>query len=77
MLLKLPPAEKVWDTVGTVVSGLQSLQTVGVCERAQSCLSALCDPMACSSPPTGYSVYGILQARILEQRAVSFSTGSS
>ena len=29
----------------------------------QSCLT-LCDPMDCSSP--GYSVHGILQARILE-----------
>ena len=36
---------------------------------AQSCLT-LCDPM-------GYTVHGILQARILEWVAVSFSRGSS
>ena len=35
--------------------------------------STLCDPMVCSPP--GFSVYGILQARILEW--VSFSKGSS
>ena len=38
--------------------------------RAQSCLT-FCDPMNCSPP--GSSVQGILQARILEQAAVSFS----
>ena len=34
-----------------------------------------CDPMDCSLP--GSSVHGILQARILEWVAVSFSRGSS
>ena len=41
---------------------------------AQSCLT-LCDPMDCSLP--GSSVYGILQARILEWIAIPFSRGSS
>ena len=41
---------------------------------AQSCLT-LCDPMDCSPP--GSSVYGILQARILEWVAFPFSRGSS
>ena len=41
---------------------------------AQSCLT-LCNPMNCSLP--GSSVHGILQARILEQVAISFSRGSS
>ena len=41
---------------------------------AQSC-PTLCDPMDCSLP--GSSVRGILQARILEQGGISFSTGSS
>ena len=41
---------------------------------AQLCLT-LCDPMDCSSP--GSSVHGILQARILEWVAVSFSRESS
>ena len=43
-------------------------------EFAQSCLT-LCDPMDCSLP--GSSVHGILQARILEWVAGSFSGGSS
>ena len=40
----------------------------------QSCLT-LCDSMDCSLP--GSSVHGILQARILEWVAISFSRGSS
>ena len=40
----------------------------------QSC-PALCDPMDCSPP--GSSVHAILQARILEWVAMSFSKGSS
>ena len=42
--------------------------------HAQSRLT-LCDPMNCSPP--GFSVHGILQARILEWVAISFSRGSS
>ena len=42
--------------------------------RAQLCLT-LCDPMVCS--PTGFSVHGISQARILEWVAMPFSRGSS
>ena len=41
---------------------------------AQSC-PTLCDPMDCS--PQGSSAYGILQARILEWVAISFSRESS
>ena len=41
---------------------------------AQSC-PTLCEPMDCSPP--GSSVHGIVQARILEWVAVSFSRGSS
>ena len=40
----------------------------------QSCLT-LCDPMDCS--PTGTSVHGILEARILEWMAIPFSRWSS
>ena len=40
----------------------------------QSCL-ALCDPMDCNPP--GSPVHGILQARILEWVAMTFSRGSS
>ena len=41
---------------------------------AQSC-PTLCNPMYCSPPVS--SIYGILQARILEWVAISFSRGSS
>ena len=41
---------------------------------AQSC-PTLCNPMDCS--PSGSSVHGILQARILEWLAIPFSRGSS
>ena len=43
-------------------------------EVAQSCLT-LSDPMD-SSPP-GFSVHGILQARVLEWGAIAFSNFSS
>ena len=43
-------------------------------EVAQSCPN-LCDPVDCSLP--GSSDHGILQARILEWVAISFSRGSS
>ena len=44
-----------------------------VLSSLQSCLT-LCDPMDCSLP--GFSVHGILQARILEWVSISSSTGS-
>ena len=44
------------------------------CVCAQSC-QTLCNSMGCSPP--GSSVHGILQARILEWVAISFSRGSS
>ena len=43
-------------------------------EVAQSC-PTLCDPVDCNL--LGFSVHGILQARILEWIAISFSRGSS
>ena len=43
-------------------------------EVTQSCLT-LCDPVDCSPP--GSSIHGILQARILEWVAISFSRESS
>ena len=43
-------------------------------EVAQSC-PTLCDPVDCSPP--GSSIHGILQARILDWVAISFSRGSS
>ena len=44
------------------------------CLVAQAC-PTLCNPMDCSPP--GSSTHGILQARILEWVAISFSRGSS
>ena len=43
-------------------------------EVSQSC-PTLCDPMVYS--PAGSSIHGILQARVLEWGAISFSRGSS
>ena len=43
-------------------------------EVAQSC-PTLCDPM--DGTPPGSSIHGILQAKILEWVAISFSRGSS
>ena len=42
--------------------------------QSQSCLT-LCNPMNCSPP--GFSVHGILQARILEWIAIPFCRGFS
>ena len=47
---------------------------ISISEVAQSC-PTLCNPVDCSPP--GSSVHGILQARILEWVAISFSRGSS
>ena len=44
------------------------------CSVAQSYLT-LCDPLDCSTP--GFSVHGILQARILEEVAMPRTRGSS
>ena len=49
-------------------------QVEGEGEVAQS-YPTLCNPVDCSLP--GSSVHGILQARILEWVAISFSRGSS
>ena len=43
-------------------------------EVSQPCLT-LCEPVDCSPP--GVSIHGVLQARILEWVAISFSRGSS
>ena len=51
---------------------------VCVCARARACAQScptLGNSMDCSPP--GFSVHGILQARVLEWVAISFSRGSS
>ena len=47
-----------------------TLYTMWMWLVTQSCLT-LCSPMDCSPP--GFSVHGILQARILEWVAISYS----
>ena len=42
---------------------------------SRSIVSDSCDPVDCNPP--GSSIHGILQARILERVAISFSRGSS
>ena len=54
--------------------GWQMLKNLCYCLVAKSCL-ILCHPMDCSPP--GSSVHGILQAKILEWVAISFSRGSA
>ena len=58
----------------SVFRSLWSNQTESESARCQSC-PTLCDPMDCSPP--GSSVHGILQARLLECVAISFSWESS
>ena len=57
------------------ISSYKISKYYNVCAKSlQSCLT-LCNPMDCSPP--GFSVHGILQARILEQVAISSSRRSS
>ena len=51
------------------------VQTQSVVVESLSCIWLFCDPMDCSPP--GSSVHEILQARILEWIAISFSRGPS
>ena len=57
-----------------LIKSLHSEWVSEVSKVAQSC-PTLCDPVDCSPP--GSSVHGVLQARILEWVAISFSRGSS
>ena len=47
---------------------------VGVCLLSHFSLT-LCNPMNCNPP--GFSIHGVLQARVLEWVAIPFSRGSS
>ena len=61
-----------WEIPGTEEpGGLQSQKS----RTRLSNFTILCDPMDCSLP--GSSIRGILQARVLEWVAISFSKGSS
>ena len=63
----LSPVGRMWKFV-------LGIWRVRLCLVIQSC-PTLCGPMGCS--PLGLSAHGILQARILERVAISFSRGSS
>ena len=74
--------ESSWNQPHQSVKKLSSMRPVPGAKKGwkgkvlvtQSC-PTLCDPMDCSPP--GFSVYGILQARMLEWVAIPFSRGSS
>uniref|UniRef100_A0A8C6E430 Cytochrome c oxidase subunit 5A, mitochondrial n=1 Tax=Moschus moschiferus TaxID=68415 RepID=A0A8C6E430_MOSMO len=68
------PSQSVDLMVGLPTDLLTVLRSVLFRSIAQSC-PTLCDPVDCSLP--GFSVHGILQARILEWVTISFSRGSS
>ena len=57
------------------MSSILAFLHISVCVLVAQSRSTLCDPMDCSPP--GSSVHWILQARILERVAISFSRGSS
>ena len=59
-----------WDVIAVMILNIYLVVVV----VAQSCLT-LGDPMDCS--PSGSSVHGIFQARILEWGAISYSRESS
>ena len=58
-----------------VIVKLLGFQGVCLCAKSNQLCLTLCNPTDCS--PSGSSVHGILQARILEWVAISFSRGSS
>ena len=65
----------LWDSLGNNTGVgchflLQCMKVKSKSEVAHLC-PTLCDSMDCSSP--GYSVHGILQARLLELVAIAFS----
>ena len=64
-----------WETIHTYMHTNRCvyIRMYSVCVGAQSC-TTLCNPMDCSPP--GSSVHGILQARILEWVAISYSKRS-
>ena len=63
------------NTLDSKTPDILNLKRISVCAKSLQLCTALCDPMDCS--PSGSSVHGILQARILEWVATPFSKGSS
>ena len=76
-LSPLLPASLLVHLTSLLISQGQSISLRSLWREVivtQLCLT-LCDPMDCSPP--GFSIHGILQARILEWVAIPFSRGSS
>ena len=63
------------NTLDSKTPDILNLKRISVCAKSLQLCTALCNPMDCS--PSGSSVHGILQARILEWVAIPFSKGSS
>ena len=73
----LPGSPRPWDSPGKNTGVgchflLQCMKVKSESEVIQSCLT-LSDPVDCS--PSGSSVHGIFQARVLEWGAIAFSEG--
>ena len=69
-----PGVPSGWTTLARGEGREERISSVQFSSVAQSCLT-LCDPM--DSSLSGSSLHGILQARVLEWVAISFSRGSS
>ena len=67
------PPEGSQKNYSPAACGTETAITESESEVTQSC-PALCDPVDCSLP--GFSIHGILQARMLGWVAISFSRGS-
>ena len=71
-IIRIPEERREWSIFSK--NWTKTLLTAAAAKSLQSC-PTLCDPMDCSLP--GSSLHGILQARVLEWVAISFSRGSS
>ena len=74
--LSLPSLSLLTLTAGVEMSScVYKFDRTCVCVLVAQLCPTLCDPTDCSPP--GFSVHGILQARILEWIAIPFSRGTS
>ena len=65
-----PETRKIYIFINSYTAAAATAAATAAAKLLQSCLTP-CDPM--DSSPTGCSVHRILQARILEWVAISFS----
>ena len=73
-LRELVMDREAWHAAIHEVAKIRTAAFTAAAKSLQLCLT-VCDPTDCS--PSGFSVHGILQARILEWLAISSSRGSS